>query len=64
MSASFTEHKREKLAVEIATLQSLDIEQLKARWRNLYPTEAPARFSRDLLIGRWPTAWKSGCWAG
>jgi len=31
-------------------LQSLDVAQLKAHWRTLYTTEAPARFSRDLLI--------------
>src|SRR5262249_15684188 len=36
---------------KIAGLQSLDIEQLKGCWRTLYGTEAPARFSRDLLIG-------------
>jgi hypothetical protein len=46
-----SEREREKLAGEIAGLQSLDVEQLKARWRTLYLTAAPARFSRDLLIG-------------
>ena len=51
MSRSLSEGEREKLAGEIATLQSLDVEQLKARWRTLYKSEAPARFSRDLLIG-------------
>jgi hypothetical protein len=51
MSRSLSEREREKLAGEIAGLQSLDVEQPKARWRTLYLTAAPARFSRDLLIG-------------
>ena len=51
MSRSFSDPEREKLSGEITALQSLDVEQLKARWRTLYKTEAPARFSRDLLIG-------------
>jgi hypothetical protein len=51
MDRSVSEREREKLAGEIAGLQSLDVEQLKGRWRTLYQTEAPARFSRDLLIG-------------
>jgi len=50
MRRAFSEHKREKLAVEIAALQSLDAAQLKARWLALYATEAPSRFSRDLLL--------------
>jgi hypothetical protein len=50
MSRSLTEHEREKLAAKIAGLQSQDIEQLEGRWRTQYGTEAPARFSRDLLI--------------
>jgi hypothetical protein len=51
MSRSFSVREAEALANEITRLQSLGIEQLKARWRTLYKTEAPARFSRDLLIG-------------
>jgi hypothetical protein len=51
MSRSLSEREREKLAGEIAALHSLDVEQLKARWRILYGSEAPSRFSRDLLIG-------------
>ena len=35
MSRSLSEREREKLAGEIATLHSHDIEQLKARWRTL-----------------------------
>lgn len=50
MSRSLSEREREKLTGEIATLQSLDVEQLKARWRTLYLTEAPTRFSRELLM--------------
>ena len=50
MSRSLSEREREKLTGEIAALQSLNVEQLKARWRTLYQTEAPIRFSRDLLM--------------
>jgi Protein of unknown function (DUF2924) len=50
MSRSLSEREREKLAGEIAALQLLDVEQLKARWRTLYQTEAPTRFSRELLM--------------
>ena len=50
MSRSLSEREREKLTGEIARLQSLDVEQLKVRWRALYQTEAPSRFSRDLLM--------------
>jgi Protein of unknown function (DUF2924) len=50
MSRSLSEREREKLTGEIAGLQSLDVEQLKARWRTLYQTEAPTRFSRELLM--------------
>jgi hypothetical protein len=47
MSRSLSEREREKLAGEIAALQSLDVEQLKARWRTLYQTEVDLpRFSR------------------
>jgi hypothetical protein len=47
ISRSLSEHKREKLAVEIAALQSRDVEQLKARWRVLYAIETPSRI--DLI---------------
>jgi hypothetical protein len=50
MSRSLSEREREKLTGEIAGLESLAVEQLKARWRTLYQTEAPTRFSRDLLM--------------
>jgi Protein of unknown function (DUF2924) len=50
MSRSLSEDEREKLASKIGGLRSLGVEQLKGRWRTVYGTEAPARFSRDLLI--------------
>ena len=33
--------EREKLSAEIAGLESLDLNQLRARWKLLYETEAP-----------------------
>jgi Protein of unknown function (DUF2924) len=50
MSRSFSERERERLAGAIAALQSFDVAQLRARWRTLYKTAAPSRFSRDLLM--------------
>jgi hypothetical protein len=50
MSRSLSEPERERLASEIAALQSLDVTRLRTRWRTLYGSEAPARFSRDLLM--------------
>ena len=50
MSRWLSESEREKLAGEIAALQSSDVTRLKTRWRSLYGGEAPARFSRDLLM--------------
>ena len=50
MSRPLSGRERDKLKDEITRLQSLGIEELKVRWRTLYKTEAPARFSRDLLI--------------
>src|SRR6202158_2444920 len=40
---------REKLSAEIAGLESLDLNQLRARWKLLYETEAPPHLSRDWL---------------
>lgn len=45
-----SEKEREKLAVELGGLESLSTPQLRARWKTLYETEAPPRFSRDLLV--------------
>ena len=50
MSQVLSERERARLTSEIAGLQSLDVEQLRARWRGLYGSEASARFSRDLLM--------------
>ena len=45
-----SEKEREKLAAELSGLKSLSTPQLRARWKTLYETEAPSRFSRDLLM--------------
>jgi hypothetical protein len=50
MSRLLSDAEREKLAKEIAALEAVDVAQLRARWRTLYGTEAPGRFSRDLLM--------------
>jgi hypothetical protein len=50
MSRSLSEPERERLAAEIAALQSLDVARLRTRRRTLYRSGAPARFSRDLLM--------------
>jgi hypothetical protein len=50
MSRALSEPEQEKLAGEIAALQSFDVTRLKTCWRSLYGSEAPARFSRDLLM--------------
>jgi Protein of unknown function (DUF2924) len=50
MRRPLSAREREKLAGEIAALQSLDLEQLRSRWWKLYESEPPRRFSRDLLI--------------
>ena len=39
----------EKISAEIAALAALGINDLKARWRDLYDTEPPPRISRELL---------------
>jgi len=51
MSRTLSPRDREKLVAEIAALEPLSIDQLKARWRTLYETEPPLRFSHDLLLG-------------
>jgi hypothetical protein len=40
---------REKLEAEISSLTDLDNNELKARWKSLYDTEAPVRMKRELL---------------
>jgi len=49
MAGIAAEKERTKLSEEIALLESLDTNQLRARWKNLYGIAAPLRFSRDLL---------------
>jgi hypothetical protein len=50
MTRNVPEKERQKLSAEVALLESLDVSQLRARWEILYETEAPTRFSRDLLM--------------
>lgn len=38
-----------KLSAGVAQLKVLDLHELRARWRQLYATAPPPRFSRDLL---------------
>src|ERR1700682_209640 len=40
---------RDKLGAEVAQLDALGLNELRARWRQLYETVPPPRFSRDLL---------------
>ena len=44
-----SDKERETLSAEIAGLESVDLNQLRARWKVLYETEAPPHLSRDLL---------------
>jgi hypothetical protein len=39
----------EEISAEIAALAALGVNDLKARWRDLYETEPPPRISRELL---------------
>ena len=41
--------EREKLSAEVAGLESLDLNQLRTRWKLLYEIEAPPHLSRDWL---------------
>jgi hypothetical protein len=50
MTRNVPEKERQKLSTEIALIESLDVAQLRARWKILYETEAPTRFSRYLLM--------------
>ena len=50
MTRNVPEKERQKLATEIALLESLDVAQLRTRWKILYETEAPTRLSHDLLM--------------
>ena len=44
-----SDKERKELSAEIASLESLDLNQLRARWKLLYETEAPPHLSRDWL---------------
>jgi hypothetical protein len=44
-----SDEERQKLCAEIAGLESLDLNQLRVRWKLLYEIEAPSHLSRDLL---------------
>jgi len=50
MLRKLPDKERQKLCAEIALLETLDVDQLRVRWKILYETEAPTRFSRDLLM--------------
>jgi hypothetical protein len=40
---------RDQLTAELVQLEGLSLNELRARWRQLYETAPPPRFSRDLL---------------
>ena len=44
-----SDKEREKLSAEIASLESLDLNQLRVQWKLLYEIEAPPHLSRDWL---------------
>src|SRR5260370_29106283 len=44
-----SDKEREKLSTEIDGLESLDLHQLRIRWKLLYEIEAPPHLSRDWL---------------
>jgi hypothetical protein len=46
-----TSHRLDRVREALARLPILDSTALRAEWRRLYGTEAPARIGRDLLIG-------------
>jgi hypothetical protein len=50
MTRNVPDKERQKLSAEVSLLESLDLEQLRARWKILFETEALPRFSRDLLM--------------
>jgi hypothetical protein len=44
-----SDKEREKLSAEIASLESLDLTQLRSQWKLLYEIEGPRHLSRDWL---------------
>ena len=61
MIRKLPDKERQRLSAEIALLETLDVDQLRARWKILYETEAPRRFSRDLLMRAVATGCRSVC---
>jgi Protein of unknown function (DUF2924) len=49
MKGQCSRTQAEKISAEIAALASLDLKDLKLRWRELYDTEPPPKISRELL---------------
>ncbi len=52
MKRRVSEADRQKLIAEIGRLGALNNTELKARWKAVYGTEAPARMKPDLLDAR------------
>jgi hypothetical protein len=52
----------EKLSAEIASLQSLDLSQLKARWKLLYETASPPHRAGTCSGERLLTVCRRRCW--
>ena len=46
---NISDKERQKLSAEIAGLESLDLHELRARWKLLYQIDAPKHLSRDWL---------------
>jgi len=49
MKDQSSSNQTEQISAQIAALASLDLKDLKLRWRDLYDTEPPPRSSRELL---------------
>jgi hypothetical protein len=41
---------RDQLSAELVQMAGLGLNELRVRWRQLYETAPPPRFSRDLLL--------------
>ncbi len=48
--ATATPDRRAAVAAEIAALSTLDLHELRVRWRKLYRTQAPPHLTRPLLL--------------
>lgn len=46
---NISDKERQKLSAEITGLESLDLQQLRAKWKLLYQIDAPPHLSRDWL---------------